>query len=37
MYDYLIQGSQAVFGEQMAGGGVNAKKKIDELIENVKN
>lgn len=32
----MIQGSAAVFGEQMAGGGVSAKKKIDEIIENLK-
>jgi hypothetical protein len=30
-------GSQAVWGEQMVGGGVCAKKRIDEILENVKN
>jgi hypothetical protein len=36
VYEYLILGSQAVWGEQMAGGGVCAKKRIEEIIENVK-
>ena len=36
-YDYLIMGSQAVWGEQMVGGGVCAKKRIDEILDNVKN
>ena len=30
-YDYLIACSKEVWGEQMSGGGVCAKKKIDEL------
>lgn len=33
MYDYLIKCSQPVWGEQMAGGGVSAKKRIDEILE----
>ena len=30
-YDYLIAASKEVWGEQTSGGGVNAKKKIEEL------
>jgi len=29
----LIAGSLAVFGEQTAGGGISAKKRIDEIVE----
>lgn len=32
-YEYLIAASLSVWGEQMAGGGINARKRIDELIE----
>lgn len=30
-YDYLIAASKEVWGEQTSGGGVNAKKRIEEL------
>jgi hypothetical protein len=33
----LILGSQAVWGEQTVGGGVCAKKRIEEILESVKN
>ena len=32
-YEYLIEASSAVFGEQVAGGGISAKKRIDEILE----
>lgn len=31
-YDLLVESSHAVWGESAAGGGVNAKAKIEELM-----